>query len=52
MQLDRTTEEGRAGVGLGLAISRELTRAMNGDLSVSSVPGEGSVFTLELPRAS
>jgi PAS domain S-box-containing protein len=39
------------GVGLGLAISRELTRAMGGELSVHSVVGEGSTFTITLRRA-
>ena len=38
------------GVGLGLAISRDLARAMRGDLTVSSVPGQGARFTLTLPR--
>lgn len=37
------------GVGLGLAISRNLAQAMNGSLTVRSEPAEGSVFTLELP---
>jgi PAS domain S-box-containing protein len=46
--LTRTTE----GAGLGLAISRELARGMGGDLGVSSTPGEGSTFTVELPRAA
>jgi PAS domain S-box-containing protein len=40
------------GVGLGLAISRELARAMSGDLAVESTPGRGSVFTIELPAAA
>jgi signal transduction histidine kinase len=39
------------GVGLGLAISRDLARAMGGELTVTSVAGEGSVFTVELPSA-
>ncbi len=39
------------GVGLGLAISRDLARAMNGDLTVDSIVGVGSRFTLTLPRA-
>jgi signal transduction histidine kinase len=37
------------GSGLGLAISRELARGMEADLTVKSVPGEGSVFTVLLP---
>src|SRR5688572_6736965 len=46
--LTRTTE----GAGLGLAISRELTRGMGGELGVTSTPGEGSTFVVELPRAA
>jgi PAS domain S-box-containing protein len=45
--LTRTTE----GAGLGLAISRDLARGMGGDLTVESVVGQGSTFTLTLPRA-
>ena len=39
------------GRGLGLAISRDLARAMGGDLSVISQPGQGSRFILSLPLA-
>ncbi|HEX8170773.1 MAG TPA: HAMP domain-containing sensor histidine kinase [Thermoanaerobaculia bacterium] len=39
------------GVGLGLAISRDLARAMSGEVSAISTPGEGSTFTIELPAA-
>ncbi|HEX6251740.1 MAG TPA: ATP-binding protein [Gemmatimonadaceae bacterium] len=40
-----------SGIGLGLAISRDLARAMKGDLTVESGEGTGSCFTLTLPRA-
>lgn len=39
------------GVGLGLWISRDLARAMGGELSVRSELGQGSIFTLTLPSA-
>jgi len=41
-----------SGLGLGLAISRDLARAMSGDLTVESSKGSGARFTLTLPRAS
>ncbi len=50
VQLDRRLNQPREGVGLGLTISRDLARAMGGDLLVDSTLGVGSTFTLLLPR--
>jgi signal transduction histidine kinase/CheY-like chemotaxis protein len=39
------------GTGLGLPLSRSLAQLLGGDLTVDSVPGQGSIFTLEIPAA-
>lgn len=45
-------QAGIEGTGIGLPLSRTLTEAMGGQLSASSVPGQGSAFTVSLPRAA
>jgi PAS domain S-box-containing protein len=50
IQVNRQFTREQEGVGLGLSISRDLARMMDGDLTAQSSEGEGSTFTLTLPR--
>ena len=50
-QADTLTARRYGGTGLGLAITRKLARMMGGDVTVTSEPGKGSVFTVRLPGA-
>jgi signal transduction histidine kinase len=49
-QAESSTSKKYGGTGLGLAISRKFCRMMNGDITVQSEAGKGSVFTVTLPH--
>ncbi|HKW11467.1 MAG TPA: HAMP domain-containing sensor histidine kinase [Gemmatimonadaceae bacterium] len=52
VQLDRSLTQPQEGLGLGLAISRDLARGMNGELTLDNSATQGANFVLTLPRGS
>jgi hypothetical protein len=50
VQADSSTTREYGGTGLGLVISRRLAELMGGEITMTSELGEGSVFTVRLPR--
>ncbi len=48
-QIDSSAARKHAGTGLGLAISKRLTELMNGSIGLSSVPGQGTTFRVQIP---
>lgn len=49
---DRSRSRERGGVGLGLAIAQENARLLGGAITVASMPGDGTTFTVRLPKTA
>ncbi|MGZ3560042.1 MAG: sensor histidine kinase, partial [Thermodesulfobacteriota bacterium] len=41
----------QSGIGLGLSLARAIARAHGGDITVDSLPNQGSIFTVTLPKS-
>ncbi|MGQ0815089.1 MAG: sensor histidine kinase [Gemmatimonadota bacterium] len=51
-QVEEPLVRSTGGTGLGLAVCRQLARLLSGDVTVASTPGQGSAFTLRIPKLS
>ena len=47
--MDKARDRGAGGTGLGLAIVKQIVTLHKGTITVSSVPGEGSSFSIKMP---
>ncbi len=50
-RVDEARNRAHGGVGLGLSLAKSLAEVHGGDISVESTPGQGSIFTVDLPLA-
>jgi len=48
-QVEQSASRRASGTGLGLSVTRRLCRMLGGEVSVESVPGQGSTFTVRVP---